>query len=395
MLGEIDLTQMLRASLNIPYAVGDWNNIFTYTKDGIVQNESYNYLILLDYDHLFFHIGIGINELNSDFSIEIDKLMTKISHQVENISKKDLHGVIIHFTGKIFIATNKASVDLENMKKIFLSRGFSLTVYEIENAKLKVVSEKNIYVPSDYYSDDVIDKKKKVFFRSGNYTIWEHDDGGISYSFHVMQQSDIQTNKEIHASLSLLSPYRDRIDSLVHSKKKERKIRRAECSAIKDTFEGHVKEAIDSLSQLEKKLSNTNFFNNVGFSLLLGFSLLGLLVAIRSLLYVNDIQILDSALWGTIGSFLSIFIPLEYFKKTISYTKMQLSVEVLVRLLTGTVSGLIIYIAIKSNLILGIFNNFENVYVLYLVSMASGWSEKFIPRFMSDVETKIIIADHK
>lgn len=57
-----------------------------------------------------------------------------------------------------------------------------------------------------------------------------------------------------------------------------------------------------------------------------------------------------------------------------------------IRILISMFSGLIIYILIKSELILPQLNSKENIYIVYIFAIASGFSESMIPNLLKRIE---------
>ena len=58
------------------------------------------------------------------------------------------------------------------------------------------------------------------------------------------------------------------------------------------------------------------------------------------------------------------------------------------RILIAMFSGLIMFVLIKSELILSVFNNTDNIYVVYLLAIVAGFSESFIPNLLTKIENK-------
>lgn len=389
----MELGQKLIFSFSIHEAVGDWRNEYKYNDGGEVKSEPYYIWLLLDCDHLFFHIGISINTLHDEFSTQFESIIQKSLELAKNKSKLELNSAVLHFTAKIFIICNEVKTDAVKMKDAFLKKGISLTVYKNDDPHIKIVSEVFKFIPSSMYEDDVIKQKKVNYVLTPNYSIWKHEDGTVSFQFQVIQHSDINTNRDRISDLSALSPYRYKVYQMLHSKKEKLKVQDRICSAIQDTFEGHKDEAIESLKQLDTELQVDRFYRNIGYTIIIGI-VYGILELIL-FFFLKSNFFVKVALFGTIGSFLSLFVPLNYFKKTITYTKMQLIIEIIIRLIIGMTSGIVIGIAIKANIILGVFNNIGNDYLICLFAIASGFSEKFLPNFMKSIEEKINVDEER
>jgi len=56
------------------------------------------------------------------------------------------------------------------------------------------------------------------------------------------------------------------------------------------------------------------------------------------------------------------------------------------RILISMFSGLIIYVLIKSELILPSLNNEENIYIVCILAIAAGFSESMIPNLLKKIE---------
>lgn len=95
----------------------------------------------------------------------------------------------------------------------------------------------------------------------------------------------------------------------------------------------------------------------------------------------------DFILCGVLGSVGTIFSLLQRNQNInicLFSPKRVIFLESFVRSISGFIGGLIIYIIIKSNLVLGLIQG--NEYAMYTLSLISGFSERFIPEIFSKIQ---------
>lgn len=93
-------------------------------------------------------------------------------------------------------------------------------------------------------------------------------------------------------------------------------------------------------------------------------------------------------LFGGIGAFIFTIIRARSYKPDILISKFVHVLDGLLRVFYGIIAGLVIAIAIKSNLVLGFLNQYENsVYISVFLGICAGASEILIPSLIKQVES--------
>jgi len=98
----------------------------------------------------------------------------------------------------------------------------------------------------------------------------------------------------------------------------------------------------------------------------------------------NDKNIFLCSIGGGIGSLLSVLHKNLSISFIIAQKKKYILTEALVKILLGMLFGGVLYIIIKSNLILGVVG--DNKYALVFFSLLAGFSERFIPNLFKKLE---------
>lgn len=98
-----------------------------------------------------------------------------------------------------------------------------------------------------------------------------------------------------------------------------------------------------------------------------------------------------AALCGGIGAFVSSFFRSVNFEGDITIPNWVYSLDGFLRIFYGIVAGLIITLAIKSNLILGVVNDQTSatIELLFFFGLIAGASESLIPSLIKKIENKI------
>ena len=377
----MNMSMKLSSSFCITETVGDWKNYYTNNN---IKNENYILTYLIDYQHLFFHISIAIENIDQDFSSEIFSIMNKTKKAIIDIQNSKLNGKTLHFTGKIFIITNTKNIDFTDLTDRFSQKSLSLTIYNIEEENLKIISPIISYTPVEEYTKVRQRGEEKVVFSSPNYTITESDDGGVSYSLHVM--IDKNNTQKYLEELSELSPYRYKLNRLLHNTKLKKEYANVFSSAIKDVFENNLESAKQILQINHDKLYKKSILKNSLIAFATSIIFISILFLILHKLSICN-QLEMSILLSTLGSFISFYIPLQYIKNSGYDQWYEFIFETIIRLFIGVFSGIILYLVVKSNFLLGMLN--DNINAYYLIALISGWSEKLIPKILSNVEKKI------
>jgi len=106
--------------------------------------------------------------------------------------------------------------------------------------------------------------------------------------------------------------------------------------------------------------------------------------------YSNDVyEILLTMAFGGIGSYMFATIRLKNYVPEIVLSKHIHQLDGILRVFYGIIAGLIVAIAIKSNIIFGFLNDIERtIYVSVFLGTIAGASEAFIPNLIKQVESK-------
>ncbi len=90
------------------------------------------------------------------------------------------------------------------------------------------------------------------------------------------------------------------------------------------------------------------------------------------------------SLSGIVGSFLSLSIRNDEISLPISNVNKVIHLQAFVKLITGMISGCVIYLGIQSNIILGIAG--KEIFAMCLFGFIAGFSERFIPELVDNVK---------
>lgn len=94
------------------------------------------------------------------------------------------------------------------------------------------------------------------------------------------------------------------------------------------------------------------------------------------------------SLGGGIGAFISTFLRSRKYDANIHISKKIHILDGFLRVFYGIIAGLVIYVGIKSNLILGFINNNKTSYLLFFLSSIAGASESLLPNIIIQTEDK-------
>ncbi len=93
------------------------------------------------------------------------------------------------------------------------------------------------------------------------------------------------------------------------------------------------------------------------------------------------------AVYGTFGSLLSVIIRNDSLNVDPYSSKKYICFQAIFRLITGMLAGFLLGIAIKAEIALSAYK--ENLYLIAFASIAAGFTERFIPEFISKTEEKL------
>lgn len=103
----------------------------------------------------------------------------------------------------------------------------------------------------------------------------------------------------------------------------------------------------------------------------------------------EDYGVWMAMLFGGIGAFLFTIVRLKKYQPNILVGKRIHFLDGCLRIVYGVIAGLIIAVAIRSNLVLGFLNKADNtIYVTTFVGVCAGFSEAFVPDLIRQIQTK-------
>lgn len=386
MKSETELSMILSSSFHLDKTIGDWQNSIPYKDETGETRDSFSITYLLDYQHLYFHLGISIKQLRGDFSQEIIKIWEKIRYYSSNISKKELNGIPLRFTGLVFLITNECSIDKNEIKSVFEKHRLFLTIYELKSDRLEIVSEVTKFDSSIFFENDIIELQKKVAVNRPGYVIWEHESGMISYSFHMQFNLNEEVKNKCLKNLSEITVLKQETIDLLNTKKLRKNNNHILIEAMTEAFEDNVEKAKDLLINFNDKIRKKLLIRNIVLSII-PFCISGLIFLIVEELWspLNPEYIYVGFL-GVIGSLLSILMKRSFFIKLEKLKPIEVIVEAFIKALIGFLSGVIINLAINLNLILGIAERIESK---LLIGFLAGWSERFFPNIIGKIENTV------
>ncbi|KJF83574.1 hypothetical protein [Photobacterium angustum] len=384
----LDLSMKLNASFPFRELAGHWDNKFEYVSTtGETQLEQYFVTFLVDYSHMFFHISVAVDSLNDQFINELDNINFRTNEHIKNLKNTVLNGHDIHFTGKLFIITNSESESFPNLVESFKTRGISANIYHSTDSSLEMVAPQITYVPLHNFEDKVVKGKKTPIFSNANYTIFEEQDGKVSYAYHAKLTEAGISNTDVLNQLSLLSPEKDNFQALITNEKLRKKHSHVYATALRDVFEGHLDIAKASLQKEADKLYKNKVAGNTLFSLVIYMIILAVTFLGKSHISQVTEGLGTVIFFSVLGGFFSLFTTIAYFKQSGNHSRVELIVDLLVKSLVTGISGVLVYFVIKSNLAFGFLNSHE-AYLIYLLAFISGWSEKFVSNLLTSIEQK-------
>jgi hypothetical protein len=164
--------------------------------------------------------------------------------------------------------------------------------------------------------------------------------------------------------------------------------------AYTECLQGNIDNSLSILGHIIE-LSKRDFANQIKITYLIcTLSLIIINTGISlTLYYTKNIfnygplyQYFLIATFGSFGGFLSTIYKINKLNFQEESSKILLFFLSISRVFLSMLSSIVIYILIKSNILLGIFNNIENVYVYYIFSIAAGFSETFVPDILKKIQ---------
>lgn len=105
--------------------------------------------------------------------------------------------------------------------------------------------------------------------------------------------------------------------------------------------------------------------------------------------------VLSMMTFGGIGGLLSVAINIDKHEDKISRIKWQRIFAGVFRMLIAMLSGIIMYILLKANIVGGIDNFHKNAYLYYSLAIIAGFSQNLIPNLASKGEEMITVKNSK
>jgi hypothetical protein len=90
--------------------------------------------------------------------------------------------------------------------------------------------------------------------------------------------------------------------------------------------------------------------------------------------------------FGSIGGFFSVSYKMKDFEIDIDESEKIYYVNALIRICISIFAGIVIFSAIKAKLILGNLIDDSNMFILYTICVAAGFSEQLIPNIFKKIE---------
>jgi len=372
---------MLGSSLVIQECVGDWKNSVRIGE----ENCPYSILLLLDYNHLYFHIGISIAKYNVSLVGEIKNIVDKAFFLAQKVNKQRLGGKTIHFTGKVFVITNEANVELQDEEISFKGNNLSLTVYVIANEKLVIKSPNFVFTPAEFYAQKEPIKETSILYKSSDYMIYEEDDHTVTYLLSMSYPSGYEKQIERQKDIGKLTPYKQDLDKYSVTNNQKKKNVSVLALSLRDTFEGSLQTAIESLNKMKDQRKEENITRISVYSIIIGILILSSIFVLMNTFLISQKIYLTFIASGVFGSILSIYFPFTFIPSIAHYSSPRIIVELILRFIIGGASGFIVYLAIKANILLGVVDSMNNQYLTLIVTIAAGWSQKFIPKLLERI----------
>lgn len=382
-----ELSLILSNSLCIEHCVGDWNNVVKASNSNSELDQHYTILLLIDYQHLYYHIGFAIDKYNVSMVPQIDQIRTKINRIVETSYKNGLSS--IHYTGKIFGVCNCIEIDgLLEIEK-FNTSGLSLSIYTIDDERLAIKVPVVYFTPANLFTLGKQQKDIEIIYTSHDYTIWSEKDGTVGFAVQMSVINGVTKNIEKQKMLGEITPLRNELKMYTHSKRQKKKSADILATAIKDTFEDNLdiaKESIrNAIIQFKKESSLIKSIDALAIYSVFLISL-SLIITFTEIWFTFSlIQIL---FWALAGSSLSTFVPFIFIPNIAHYSKFEFLVEIIIRIVLGLFSGIILFLGIKANIFLGMLNQTDDSFLVSLLAIAVGYSQKFLPNILNKIVDK-------
>ena len=248
------------------------------------------------------------------------------------------------------------------------------------------------YKPGDIINGHEI---KSIFASANNYIVYSAKQSRKAVSFfHRGYPED--TFRPVAALLTQINGMRKRLSNC-------NRYNSNVAAAYVECLSRNPENAIQILETVKQQIER-DFIHEakIGYlKIFLGLILLNVSISLFFFYTKNYIQYdllreyFTVATFGSFGGFLSTMYKINRLSFENEDNKSLLFFLSISRVILSMLSSVIIYILIKSNIILGILNKAENIYVYYIFAVVAGFSETFIPDILKKIERKTNEDDNK
>ena len=154
-----------------------------------------------------------------------------------------------------------------------------------------------------------------------------------------------------------------------------------------------IDSAVDTIQKqgreiLKQYYAIASFFTALAICLVIFLSKFNKKV-IESLYGLDEYCVWMTMLFGGIGAFIFTIIRLKSYQPDIVISKTVHMLDGILRIFYGVIFGLIIAVAIKSNILLGFLDQVQkNIYMSVFMGICAGASEMLIPNLIKQIEVK-------
>ena len=232
-------------------------------------------------------------------------------------------------------------------------------------------------------------KISNIFFMSEDFILFEiNKNGAVNY--------EVKSDKIDLSTLNCLNPCMIKINSLTTNKKERRKYAGNKANAMSDCFQGQSDSGLEILENLlisikkYKTLKSrlTYMISSIIF-VLINLTITALINTVyKEQLSTYLVFLFTIATFGSMGGLISVLTKIPSLDLDLEGGYFLQAIDGFSRIFLSMISSVIIYTLIKSNIILGAFNEISNDNILYAFSIISGFSEKFIPDMIKSIEKK-------
>ncbi len=231
-------------------------------------------------------------------------------------------------------------------------------------------------------------KITRIYKFTDNYILYETDrQGDICYE--VADGIDTKCIKPIRSLVI-------KIQSILTTRKERRRFSTKISMAYTDCFDDEADRGKKLLENLYETIKNYRKLKSkicymVCSLLLVIFNIL--ICTLVNTIWYHSINhhlslLITIATFGSLGGFISIVSKIPDMQLDIEGSNFLQVMDSFSRVFLSMISSLIIFVFIKTDLILGTLNDLDNNNVFYAFAVVSGFSEKFIPNIIKGIDKK-------